>query len=202
MVRRRTVLQAVPIALLGGCAESSEQSTGTTSDTPVATLRTREVGLKRVVNDELEELRIDAEVNSEMTAESPVNIEISAINVSDQERQFEFGPIPPFSNIWPENDATGTVLRLIPASGTMYLDEGDCKNLVPDEPGNCWRANCKALVNPAKEVRTLVPDEAISTNYAILEAPNSDTCFPAGTYEATQEYSELDGSCSIEIEVS
>jgi hypothetical protein len=158
--------------------------------------------VKRVVNDRLEDLRIDAEISSEMTAESPANIEISATNVSDQERKFEFGPIPPFSSIWPENDSTGASLRFIPTSTTRYLDEGQCEDLIPEERDNCWRANCKVLVNPVKQVRTLAPDEAISTNYVILESPDSDTCFPTGTYEATQEYPDSDGSCSVEIEIS
>lgn len=202
MVRRRMVLQAVPTVLLAGCVEPTKQSSGTSSDTTVATHRTKDIRLKRVVNDGLEDLRIDAEISSEMTAESPAKIEISATNVSDQERDFGFGPIPPFSSIWPENDAAEVSLRFIPASGAMYLDDAGCENVVPDERDDCWRANCKVLINPVKRRKTLAPDEAMSTNYVILEGPDSDTCFPTGTYEATQEYPELDGSCSIEIEVS
>lgn len=207
MVRRRPLLQALPMTLVAGCAGTTTQFSDPPSDTvpsetTATTVEPREIRLKRVVTDGLGDLRIDAEMLSEMTAKSPATIKISATNAGDEAREFGFGPIPPFSDLWPENEATDSSLRLVPTSKTQYVDEGGCEDIVPEEADGCWRADCKMLVNPVEQHRTLAPDDAISANYAIVERPDSDTCFPKGIYEAKDEYPELDGSCTIEIGVS
>lgn len=201
MTRRRTVLQAIPITLLSGCTEQSIKSPKTSPEktTTMNNDPAKEITLKQIENKDLGNLQIEAQILAEMTNESPAILEISAINTSNQERRFVFGPIPPFSSIWPEHKTSDASLLLMPISKQKYV-HSECETVIPDKPDNCWQAHCQVLVNPAGTSKKIDSNDDISTEYAILQPSASSSCFQTGTYKTTQKYQE-DGSCSIEIDV-
>jgi len=103
---------------------------------------------------------------------NPGRVWIGFENVTDERREFEFGPTPPFSNYWASSDGHQRTLLLVPDDGRRF-PYGD---LIPDEPTDGQWVTKRHLGKPTGSVGgrlvELEPGESLIGEYALLVHPD------------------------------
>lgn len=170
-MRRRTLLAALPAALLTGCSQPSEttptteKSTTPTTATPTTTTPTStSVAPETIFGFDV------AVVQETPTTEHPPVVQISVVNQRDSTHVLT---IPNHSFPFASPEGTGDDASLILSAEIPSARDGDC-----------WTGTWKVL--PMIDGHRFTPGDAVSRTYAVLNAESSGTCWQPGQYEFTQ----------------
>lgn len=179
-MERRDVLKGLSssaLLSLCGClstANSNEDNTNT-------------LNLEHVAISGEARVDIQAETRSQ-DSDSPPKVAVRLTNGSDQ--MLRFGPYQPLSTPAAKNEDSSAELLLIPEE----LWDGDVRYYVPEQGGvddyvpetrqsGCWTATSEIRMIRQQAVHMDLPQgESVASTYNILNAPQNETCFPAGTY--------------------
>lgn len=170
-MRRRTLLAALPTALLAGCNQPSEttpttEPPTTSTPTPTPTSTSTTVSPETVFG-------FDVTVVQETpTPDQPPVIQISVMNLSDSPRVLTISNHPfPFAS--PEGSGD---------DASLILSE----DVPTGREEDCWTGPWKQL--PMISGHQFSPADTVSREYAVLNPENHETCWPPGRYEFTQTY--------------
>ena len=111
-----------------------------------------------------------------------MTIRIIFTNVSNSELKILFGVTPPFTDLYNEQ------ILVVPTDEKRLKTETG--SIIPKQSKNgCWKANTEEFVIPMEQTeRTLRPKESIQQDYAVLDNPAADGCFPQGEYRFETSY--------------
>lgn len=123
--------------------------------------------------------RIAVKIIRQFDETAPARLRITFTNVSSEQREFEFGPTQPFSEIHGSHKNQQNELVLYPDDewGADYYGE------FPDGPSNgCWQFPKKRVGVPqVPTTKELAPCEAVSMEYDLYDYAN-ETCLVEGEY--------------------
>ena len=127
-------------------------------------------------------VKISIKTISKIGGEKPMTIRIIFTNVSNSELKILFGVTPPFTDLYNEQ------ILVVPTDEKRLKTETG--SIIPKQSKNgCWKANTEEFVIPMEQTeRTLRPKESIQRDYAVLDNPAADGCFPQGEYRFETSY--------------
>lgn len=181
-MNRRYYLTAIGFGLVpfSGCLGGDEESSETTTRHSLPRVEVNADPIPQDWN-----VSIEVSVAQQYSVENPAQIRIQFTNEASEVRQFSFGPVVPFGNLYGEHTDKDEEVYLVPQQdthiGNTYAE------LVPDSAnGMCWRPESNFIVHPIKQNKKLRPDESCTGTYALL-AGEEGICLRAGTYKFERE---------------
>lgn len=127
-----------------------------------------------------------AEISSELIKQRadshPAKVRLSLLNKTSDSTRFDFGFTPPFSRY--VLDAQNHDARLIFVPPTYSgCPEATC---IPDtQVEGCWTSKAVPEILETGTYKILSPSSTVERDYALLNHPDNDHCFPEGRHTGT-----------------
>ncbi|WP_232685868.1 hypothetical protein [Halobacterium zhouii] len=192
-MKRRALLGTLATTAFAGCTSVLGDSANTTddptttdepTDSPETTEPTTEDEFFSYHIDDVQtddapvaDVTIDVTVEQQFALEHPAVLRVAFTNDADEAREFQFGSLVPWDELWGTHEDDTSELLLAPGT-----------SVVPDEPeDDCWRATDGVALPMVMKSETLDPGETRIHDFRVLATHDSENCFQSGTYRFEDE---------------